>query len=125
MPCFCRGRRYETDPKTDVPISTTCANNWHRAHRRQLLWVEGIFGEALEFDGATGWVDAGNAPGLAPSPMSCMFWMKPSKELGLDDPRANIVYYALGPMFAFNKTPVADEPLGPPNTIRSLDRYTR
>jgi hypothetical protein len=81
-------------------------------------WVEGISGEALEFDGATGWVDAGNAPGLAPSPMSCMFWLRPSKELGLDDPRANIVYYGVGPMFAFNKTPVADEPLGPPNSIR-------
>ena len=81
-------------------------------------WVEGISGEALEFDGATGWVDAGNAPGLAPSPMSCMFWMRPSKELGLGDPRANIVYYGVGPMFAFNKTPVADEPLGPPNSIR-------
>ena len=81
-------------------------------------WVEGVIGEALEFDGATGWIDAGNDPSLAPSPMSSTFWLKPSKDLDLTDPRANIVYYGLGPMFSFNKTPVADEPLGPPNTIR-------
>ena len=81
-------------------------------------WVEGVIGEALEFDGATGWIDAGNDPSLAPSPMSSTFWLKPSKDLDLTDPRANIVYFGLGPMFSFNKTPVADEPLGPPNTIR-------
>ena len=81
-------------------------------------WVEGVIGEALEFDGDTGWIDAGNDPSLSPSPMTTTFWMRPSKDLDLNDERANIVYYALGPMFAFNKTPVADEPLGGPNTIR-------
>ena len=81
-------------------------------------WVEGVQGQALQFDGSSGTVDCGQGETLSPSPMSCMFWMKPSKDLGPGDPRSDIVYYAKGPMFSFNKLPGAGEPLGAPNTIR-------
>ena len=63
-------------------------------------WVEGFSRKAAEFTGGS--IDCGNKEILAPSPMSCMFWMKPLKDYGPDDVRMNVVYYACGPMFALN-----------------------
>ena len=88
-------------------------------------WVEGVVGTALLFDGLSGQVDCGADPDLAPTAqMSCMFWMRPSKDLGPELPRANIVYFARGPMFAFNKIPVGGEPDGDPGTIRVWTKGT-
>ena len=64
-------------------------------------WVEGVSGTALLFDGA-GWVDCGSDKSITLPQHSCMFWMRPSRDLGANDPRMNILYYAGGPMFALN-----------------------
>lgn len=79
-------------------------------------WVEGVEGQALEFSG--GMVDCGNDASLSVSPMSCMFWMRPSENLGPDQPRTNLIYYACGPMFAV-KLPPANEPEKPAGSIRA------
>ena len=63
-------------------------------------WVEGVQGQAAQFD--NGSIDCGNDASLQVSPMSCMFWMKPLRDLAHDDVRINLVYHAKGPMFAYN-----------------------
>ena len=63
-------------------------------------WVDGVEGKAIQLDGTT--VSCGAGAGLTVSPMTCMFWMRPSEDFGPGDARRNIVYYACGPMFALN-----------------------
>ena len=63
-------------------------------------WVDGVLGKALEFDGLS-WVDCGSDESLKlPGPMTCTFWMKPTKDLKAGMPKMNLVHFAhTGPMF--------------------------
>ncbi len=54
-------------------------------------WVEGVVGQAAQFD--NGSIDCGNDASLQVSPMSCMFWMKPSQDLKHDDAAMIFVYH--------------------------------
>ena len=94
------------------------SGNGHDGVIQGAKWVDGHTGKAAEFDGDKGWMNGSRKKSLEVSPMSCMFWMRPGHDLGPKDPRFNIVYHAKGPMFAFNKNPAANEPIGPKNTIR-------
>ncbi len=94
------------------------SGNGHDGVIQGAKWVDGTTGKAAEFDGGGSWMNGGRKPSLEVSPMSCMFWMRPEHDLDSKDPRFNIVYHAKGPMFAFNKNPAANEPIGPKNTIR-------
>ncbi|MDE0299671.1 MAG: LamG domain-containing protein [Candidatus Poribacteria bacterium] len=94
------------------------SGNGHDGIVQGAKFVDGVVGKAAKFDGGGTWINGGRKRSLEVSPMSCMFWMRPSHDLGPRDPRFNIVYQAKGPMFAFNKQPVANEPNGPKNTIR-------
>ena len=63
-------------------------------------WVDGVVGKAVEFDGASGWLDCGNDVSLqVVGPMTCMFWFSPLTEIKAGLPRWNLVYFAYGPMF--------------------------
>lgn len=94
------------------------SGNGHDGIIQGAKFVDGVVGKSAEFDGGAAWINGGRKRSLEVSPMSCTFWMRPSHDLGARDPRFNIVYQAKGPMFAFNKQPVANEPNGPKNTIR-------
>ena len=87
-------------------------------------YPDGVVGKAAELDGKAK-IDCGQAAILQPGPaMSAMFWMRPSVDLDATLPRANILYMAKGPMFAYNKTPAGSEVPGPPGTIRCWAKGT-
>ena len=77
---------------------------------------DGIVGQAILLSGGEVQIP-GNAAFETPN-LTGMFWMRPSSDLEAGDPRMNIYYWAGGPMFAYNKLPAAEEPVGPAGTIR-------
>ena len=83
-----------------------------------IKWVDdGMEGKALLCEG--GRIEVPASATFDTPAMTCAFWMRPSRDLKADDPRMNIVYLGIGPMFSYNKAPGAGEPEGPAGTIRS------